>query len=157
MVDGSDMCDSNIAVKDCFKVAKEASPSWNSFQAVSALFYKAAVQEALLSTHQRICSTGSSQGCRLSLCCGCTQPQAFCVSPIECYWSASGKRFQGSQPHPSYSCLSPPTPNPHPKGTTVLSEPSPDFKAAQSPTLWKPCRKLGGGRQSFKRDHIQFY
>ena len=28
---------------------------------------------------------GAAQGCRLSsLCCGCTQPQAFCVSSIEC-------------------------------------------------------------------------
>ena len=81
MVDGSDMCDSNIAVKDCFKVAKEASPSWNSFQAVSALFYKAAVQEALLSTHQRIRSTGSSPGLQaLSLLWLHSAPGLLCIS-----------------------------------------------------------------------------
>lgn len=58
------MCDSNIAVKDCFKVAKEASPSWNSFQAVSALFYKAAVQEApSVHTSENPLGTGAAQGC----------------------------------------------------------------------------------------------
>lgn len=75
------MCDHNIAVKDCFIVAKVASPSWNSFQAVSALFHKAAVQEVLLPTHQRIHSTGSSPGLQalLSLLWLHSAPGLLCI------------------------------------------------------------------------------
>ena len=45
-MDGGDTCDHDTAAKDCFIVAKVATSSWDSFQAVSTLFHKAAVQEA---------------------------------------------------------------------------------------------------------------
>lgn len=75
------MCDHNIAVKDCFIVATVASPRWNSFQAVSALFHKAAVQEIPLPTHQRIHSTGSSPGLQalLSLLWLHSAPGLLCI------------------------------------------------------------------------------